>query len=179
MSTRVQVILDSHEKAAFQTAAKQQGVSLSSWLKSCANKTLEEQKKLRRLDSKEELRAFFEACDAQEQGVEQRLGSERRRQPDHAVDVPGLVRGRLGRRFVPGRARPDRHRGRCRQARQRRLAGRARRAVPEVGQVGAQGDEDHFRPEPAPGTCGETVRRLPSRDVSSLPETVAGGKQNR
>ena len=70
MSTRIQVVLDSREKAMFKTAAKQQGMSLSAWLKACAYTALEEQKRRRKPESKEALRAFFKACDEQEQGTE-------------------------------------------------------------------------------------------------------------
>lgn len=70
MSTRIQVVLDSHEKAAFKNAARQQSMSLSAWIKACAKRALDEQKKRRTPGSKEELRAFFKACDEREQGVE-------------------------------------------------------------------------------------------------------------
>jgi hypothetical protein len=70
MSARIQVVLDSNEKAAFQSAAKKRGMSLSSWIKACVRKEIEEQNKNTTPRTKEELKAFFKECDDLEQGLE-------------------------------------------------------------------------------------------------------------
>lgn len=67
MATRVQVILDEGEKELFQDRARFEGLSLSSWLRKAGCEML---KRRGRIRSKEDLDAFFAACDAREEGEE-------------------------------------------------------------------------------------------------------------
>ncbi len=69
MSTRVQVVMDEIEREAFRQAAAREGLSLSDWLRRAARSRLEAAQPLV-LSSIEGLRAFFEDCDASEQGTE-------------------------------------------------------------------------------------------------------------
>lgn len=67
MATRVQVILEEEEKELFQHRARHEGLSLSSWLRQAGQEKLNEKP---RIMTKEDLDAFFAACDAREEGVE-------------------------------------------------------------------------------------------------------------
>lgn len=67
MSTRVQVILNAEEKEIFQRRASREGLSLSSWLRRAGQEMLKQEK---RTMTREDLDAFFAACDAREEGVE-------------------------------------------------------------------------------------------------------------
>jgi hypothetical protein len=67
MATRVQVILEEQEKELFQNRARFEGLSLSSWLRKAGQEMLKRRKKI---TSREDLDAFFAACDAREEGVE-------------------------------------------------------------------------------------------------------------
>jgi len=69
MSTRVQVVMDEIERETFRQAAAREGMSLSDWLRRAARQRLESAA-LPELSSVETLRAFFEECDAREQGTE-------------------------------------------------------------------------------------------------------------
>lgn len=70
MTARIQVVIDTDEKLRFHLAARQEGMSVSAWLKECARRRLEEQAGVRRLDTRAKLREFFEACDRIEEGEE-------------------------------------------------------------------------------------------------------------
>jgi hypothetical protein len=70
MSTRIQVVLENQEKAAFKAAASRAGMSLSAWIKGCATQALAARRNRDIPRTREALRAFFEACDAVEEGVE-------------------------------------------------------------------------------------------------------------
>ena len=69
MSSRVQIVMDEVEREAFRRAAAHQGLSLSDWLRRAARDRLEAAQPPT-LSSVEDLRAFFEKCDALEQGSE-------------------------------------------------------------------------------------------------------------
>jgi hypothetical protein len=69
MSSRVQVVMDEVEREAFRRAAAREGLSLSDWLRRAARDRLAAAEPPL-LSSPEELRVFFDACDAREQGVE-------------------------------------------------------------------------------------------------------------
>ena len=66
---RVQVILDSKEKARFQRHAEREGESLSSWLRRSGQMRLAAAEE-KRPWSVEELRAFFDRCERHEPGRE-------------------------------------------------------------------------------------------------------------
>jgi hypothetical protein len=70
VATRVQVILQEHERDAFQRQAAREGLSLSGWLRAAGRERLERHHAQARIRSVEELRAFFNACDAREVGEE-------------------------------------------------------------------------------------------------------------
>jgi hypothetical protein len=67
MATRVQVILEEEEKELFQHRARNEGLSLSSWLRKAGQEML---KRHARIMSREDLDAFFKSCDDREDGVE-------------------------------------------------------------------------------------------------------------
>jgi hypothetical protein len=67
---RVQVLLDDDDKARLQRQAQRDGVSLSAWLREAALARLAELQHDDRPAGPEELRAFFEQCDAREKGTE-------------------------------------------------------------------------------------------------------------
>lgn len=70
MSTRVQVILSDEERARFRAEARRAGMSLSAWLRMAGHERLEASRRRTAIASVEDLRAFFEACDAREEGTE-------------------------------------------------------------------------------------------------------------
>ena len=68
---RVQVIIPNKDKYRYMMQAKREGMSLSAWLRAAAQDRLEAYEKSDVFKSVEELRQFFEECDAmQEPGVE-------------------------------------------------------------------------------------------------------------
>jgi hypothetical protein len=69
MSSRVQVVMDEVEREAFRRAAAREGLSLSDWLRRAARDRLAASEDPT-LSSADDLRAFFEACDVREEGVE-------------------------------------------------------------------------------------------------------------
>ena len=69
MSIRVQVVMDEIDREAFRQAAAREGLSLSDWLRRAARERLEAAA-IPELSSVESLRAFFEECDAREEGTE-------------------------------------------------------------------------------------------------------------
>jgi len=70
MSTRIQVVLDENERELFRQQAKKDGMSLSAWMKKAAREKSEGKGREEKIDSAEELDAFFSACDVQEKGME-------------------------------------------------------------------------------------------------------------
>jgi hypothetical protein len=67
---RIHILLDKAEKERFRRQAALEGKSLGAWLRDAARERLAAAESRTRLDSIEELRAFFEACTAREQGQE-------------------------------------------------------------------------------------------------------------
>ena len=67
--SRIQVIMDEIEREAFREAASREGITLSEWLRRAARDRLASVSP-RRIKSVKELRAFFEACEAREEGAE-------------------------------------------------------------------------------------------------------------
>ena len=68
--TRLQVLVSAEEKEAFRQMAEREGLSLSAWLRQAGLSRLAECEQKRRIDTVEELRTFFEACDQRESGDE-------------------------------------------------------------------------------------------------------------
>lgn len=70
MARRVQVILDEEEKELFQSQARLEGLSLSSWFRRAGEERLRSQGRRARMETLDELRAFFASCDTGEEGRE-------------------------------------------------------------------------------------------------------------
>lgn len=70
MKQRIHLVVDEAEKKRFQVAADREAMSLSAWLREAARARLERHESRSHLDSIDELRAFFDACDAREKGTE-------------------------------------------------------------------------------------------------------------
>lgn len=70
MTTRVQVILDEEEKELFQRQARREGLSLSSWFRQAGEERLRSQGTPPKIETFEDLQAFFASCDAREEGRE-------------------------------------------------------------------------------------------------------------
>jgi hypothetical protein len=68
--TRVQVILDEAEKEAFRHVAREEGMSLSAWLRRAGRERLSARRGRPRIRTVKDLRAFFAACDRRERGRE-------------------------------------------------------------------------------------------------------------
>ena len=83
-STRVQVILDEEEREAIRRESSRTGTSLSGFLRAAALEKLESSRSRRRIGNRQELRAFFRACDEREKG----------REPDWAEHLRTLDRSR-------------------------------------------------------------------------------------
>lgn len=69
MSIRIQIVLDPTEREAYRRAASREGLTLSAWLRRAARERLRKAES-RPISSPDDLRTFFQACDAREQGVE-------------------------------------------------------------------------------------------------------------
>ena len=70
MSVRVQVILDDAERDELKRLAREEGLSLSAWLREAGRSRAEAARSRRRFDSARLLHQFFAACDAREEGRE-------------------------------------------------------------------------------------------------------------
>lgn len=63
---RIHIVLDDGDKARYQRQAEREGKSLGAWLREAAEEKLEAAAARVRMDSPDDLRRFFEACDARE-----------------------------------------------------------------------------------------------------------------
>ena len=70
MSIRVQVILNEEETAQFKAQAQKESKSLSSWLRDAGRRLLDENTRRDSLKDPTSLKAFFEACEKREKGIE-------------------------------------------------------------------------------------------------------------
>jgi hypothetical protein len=68
MSTRIQVVVDRHERDAFRARAMAEGRSLSEWLREAGRQRLRDAAPTRLTDP-DALDAFFAECDAAEEGA--------------------------------------------------------------------------------------------------------------
>jgi hypothetical protein len=66
MKKRIHIVVDETEKERFRLRAREEGKSLSSWLRDAARRVLAEAGGGRQLDTLEELGDFFRSCDEQE-----------------------------------------------------------------------------------------------------------------
>ena len=67
---RVQVLMQQEERERFRRMARQNGMSLSAWLRNAGLESADRQVQETPLDSVEALADFFARCDAREEGVE-------------------------------------------------------------------------------------------------------------
>ncbi len=63
---RIQVIVGAEERELFRQRAKQEGLSLSAWLRAVAQERLKEGNSHQSFRTPEELQAFFVDCDKRE-----------------------------------------------------------------------------------------------------------------
>lgn len=61
---RVQLVVPDADKDRFVHQARREGMSLSAWLRAAAYERLEKYRNYRKFQSVEELREFWERCDA-------------------------------------------------------------------------------------------------------------------
>ncbi len=102
MSERIHIVVDREEKERYRLQARRKGISLSEWLREAAREKLGKAETRARLDTVEDLAAFFEACDQREEG----------REPDwdeHRRTIEGSIRSGAARESEPDReGEPDR-----------------------------------------------------------------------
>lgn len=67
---RVQVLMQKEDREKFRRMARQNGMSLSAWLRNAGLESVDRQLQQTQLDSVEALADFFGRCDAREQGIE-------------------------------------------------------------------------------------------------------------
>ena len=70
MTSRINLVVDPSEKERYRRHASRAGLTLSEWLREAAREKAEAAESRRGLDTVEELREFFEECDARERGHE-------------------------------------------------------------------------------------------------------------
>ena len=68
--SRIHIVLPESAKARYAAQAAREGKSLGAWLREAAEDKLREARSAVRLDSLEDLQAFFSECDARETGRE-------------------------------------------------------------------------------------------------------------
>lgn len=86
MPQRVQVILSDEDVVRFRSQAKREATSLSAWLRDAGRAKYENCGRLTRLNGEDALVAFFEECDAREQGQE----------PDWEAHKAAILEGQCG-----------------------------------------------------------------------------------
>ena len=62
---RVQLVIPDADKERYVYQARREGMSLSAWLRAAAHDRLEKHQSHRKLESRDEMRAFWERCDAE------------------------------------------------------------------------------------------------------------------
>ena len=70
MTIKVQVILNEVEREEFRAMARQEGLSLSAWLRKAGKEKLLSKNQHNHIYDRDSLNRFFEACDTQAQGNE-------------------------------------------------------------------------------------------------------------
>ncbi|UCC83898.1 MAG: antitoxin [Gemmatimonadota bacterium] len=70
MSVRIHIVIDEAEKERFRSRAELEGKTLAAWIREAAREKLAAGEGRRRLETREELRAFFASCDRRETGEE-------------------------------------------------------------------------------------------------------------
>lgn len=70
MSDRIQLVVDRAEKERFRARAREEGKTLSEWLRDVARQALLRGQSGPEIRTVEELREFFARCDEREEGTE-------------------------------------------------------------------------------------------------------------
>jgi len=78
MSARIQLVLDAAEKERFRARAREEGKTLSQWLRDVARQALLRGEGSAEIRTVEELQAFFRQCDDREVGTEPDWEAHRR-----------------------------------------------------------------------------------------------------
>jgi len=68
--SRIHIVLPEPDKARYAAQAAREGKSLGAWLRAAAEEKLRQSRSVTRLETVEDLDAFFAACDARETGRE-------------------------------------------------------------------------------------------------------------
>ena len=68
--SRIHIVLPEPDKARYAAQAAREGKSLGAWLRAAAEERLRRSRSVTRLETVEDLDAFFAACDARETGRE-------------------------------------------------------------------------------------------------------------
>jgi hypothetical protein len=76
--SRIHIPIDEAEHQRFRRQAEREGKSLAAWLRDAARERLAAAERRPRMDSLEELRAFFAGCAARERGREPDWDEHRR-----------------------------------------------------------------------------------------------------
>lgn len=66
LMSRIHILVDDEDKARYRRQAEREGLSLGAWLRQAAEEKLAVARKRVRFETVEELRSFFEECDARE-----------------------------------------------------------------------------------------------------------------
>ena len=66
MKDRIHILLATEEKERYRNIAEREGTTLSRWIRDAIRERAAEYDVSRKLDSPEDLEAFFRACDADE-----------------------------------------------------------------------------------------------------------------
>ena len=61
---RVQLIIPDEDRDRFIQQARKEGMTFSAWLRAAARARLEERQRVERFESPEDLKRFFDECDA-------------------------------------------------------------------------------------------------------------------
>jgi hypothetical protein len=75
---RIHVVLDDDDRERFRHQAEREGKSLGAWLRDAARDRLAAAQRAARLDTVEDLRAFFARCDERERQPEPDWSEHRR-----------------------------------------------------------------------------------------------------
>jgi hypothetical protein len=78
MSARIHIVVEPAEKERFRARARQEGMTMSEWLRDVARQALVRGEGGVEIRTLEELRAFFDRCDAREKGTEPDWSAHRR-----------------------------------------------------------------------------------------------------
>ncbi|PKL96414.1 MAG: antitoxin [Gammaproteobacteria bacterium HGW-Gammaproteobacteria-8] len=84
MTVRVQVILDESERAEFRRQARQEGQSLSAWLREAGRERIRTREQAPKFTDRQSLAEFFDCCDRHAGEGREPDWAEHRRVIDHS-----------------------------------------------------------------------------------------------